>query len=292
MSDHSTVADKAPTESSPSLLRQMHMSDLPKVLNIIEAYDDDDSEAAESDYHNAGFDNQFVMEVDNNVIGVTGYREVEATDNTAWLSWTYLDKAYRGQGLGKKMTSLLLDKLRAANGRKIFVKVSDYDDPEEGKIYERALKMYHSLGFQTEVTSYDFYDKDENQFILGLNLKDDELDQEEPDIAAEKPVIRFNGLHEIAETEGSYTFSWVVEDSIKLMGKRNFSTEDLTIGIESVIQQDGRKIFLTFPSNLVLIHTPLQAAGFKYVGELKNYYELGIHELHFTHDLSHSINTD
>ena len=50
-------------------------------------------------------------------------------------------------------------------------------------------------------------------------------------------------------------------------------------------EKKGRKIFITFPSNLPLIHLPLQEAGFKYIGELKNYYELGIHEMHFVHNL-------
>jgi len=34
---------------------------------------------------------------------------------------------------------------------------------------------------------------------------------------------------------------------------------------------------------LPLIHKPLQEAGFKYVGSLKNYFELGIDEMHFVH---------
>lgn len=145
--------------------------------------------------------------------------------------------------------------------------------------------MYQSLGFKEELISLDFYDEDENQRILGLNLTEETPD-EELEIQDEKPVIRFNGLYEIAETDGAYTFSWIVEDKVKLFGKRSFTVEDLNIGIESVKYQGGRKIFLTFPSNLVLIHRPLQAAGFKFVGELRDYYEPGVHELHFTHDLS------
>ena len=271
-------------------LRPMYMSDLPQVLRIIDDVDEDDAESAEADYEQEGFDNQFVLEVEGEVVGVTGYREVSATDNTYWLSWTYLDEAVRGQGLGKSMLADILTKLRDAKARKLFVKISSYEDPEEGKIYERALKMYQSSGFQTEVVSESFYDDGEDQLILGLNLRvesagavDDEVKVED-----EKPVIRFNGLHEIADTDGAYPFAWEVRDSIKLFGKRSFSTEDLLLGLRSVKESGGRRVFLTFPSNLPLIHKPLQAAGFNYVGQLADYYERGVHEFHFVHDL-HSV---
>jgi len=269
-------------------LRAMCLGDLSKVLKIIRAHDEDDAEAAESDYQVEGFENQFVLEVDDKVIGVTGYREVAATDSTCWLSWTYLDESFRGQGLGKGMVKDLLDKLHSKNCRKLFVKVSDYEDPEDGKIYQAAYKMYESLGFKEEVVSLDFYDEGENQHILGLSLSDffNYETEEEVEIIDEKPVIRFDGLHEIAETEGAYTFTWIVKESKKLFGKRNFSVLDLKIGLEAVKDNGGRKIFLTFPSNLPLIHDPLQKAGFKYVGCLADYYEQGVHEFHFTHDLT------
>jgi len=286
MNELSTVTDNQ-TQHTPTL-RPMNMSDLVTVVKIILAHDEDDGEAAEKDYLDNGIDNQFVLEQSGKIIGVTGYREVTGTDQTAWLTWTYLDEVFHGKGFGKAMVSDLLDKLRSLNARKIFTKVSDYEDPDEGKIYERALKTYKSLGFEEEVVSHDFYDEDENQIILGLHLRqeDSSFSEEELKIAEEKPIIRFDGLYEIAETEGAYAFSWVVKDTKKLFGKRNFTEEDLRIGLESVKSAGGRKTFLTFPSNLPLIHKPLQAAGFKYVGRLENYYEQGVHEFHFTHDLN------
>jgi GNAT superfamily N-acetyltransferase len=277
-----------PQETQAPELRAMYMSDLPQVLAIIEEHDDDDAESAEADYQEEGFDNQFVLEVDGTVVGVIGYREVSATDNTYWLSWTYLDKSVRGRGLGKGMLAQVLQKLREANARKLFVKISSYEDPDEGKIYERAMKMYQSSGFQTEVVSESFYDEGEDQFILGLDLQggDADFSGDFPKVEEEKPVIRFNGLHEIADSDGAYTFAWEVQDSIKLFGKRNFSVDDLVLGLRSVKEAGGRRVFLTFPSNLPLIHKPLQAAGFKFVGQLTDYYERGVHEFHFTHDLA------
>jgi hypothetical protein len=196
-----------------------------------------------------------------------------------------LQKAQQGKGYGKAMLNQLLAKMREANLRKVFVKVSDYECPDDGKIYERAYKLYQSLGFEPEVITKNFYDDGESQHILGLKLQSQGDQLEAPEVQDEKPVIRFNGLHEIAETEGSYTFNWTVKEKASLFGKRSFSVEDLQIGLRSVKSEGGRKVFLTFPSNLPLIHRPLQAAGFKYVGQVSDYYELGVHEMHFTHEL-------
>lgn len=272
-----------PAVNALPTMRPMYMSDLPRVIEIIDHYDDDDAEAAENDFQNNGLDDHFVLELNDQVIGVTGYRTVAATDRTSWLSWTYLHHAHRGRGLGKYMTQELINKIKELNGRKLFVKVSDYDDPKEGKIYAAALAMYQSLGFAEEVRTIDFYDEGEDQMILGLSLEP--APEEGVPVAEEKPIIRFNGMHEIAETEGSYTFQWEVRNKKKLFGNRNFTVEDLKIGLNAVKNDGGRKIFLTFPSNLPLIHKPLQAAGFKYVGQVSDYYESGVHEFHFSHDL-------
>ncbi|MDH5181110.1 MAG: GNAT family N-acetyltransferase [Gammaproteobacteria bacterium] len=267
-------------------LRPMYMSDLNTVVKIIEATDEDDAEEAREIYQEYGVEGQFVLEHDNKIIGVIGYSEVPGTDGTYWLSWTYLDPAFQGLGMGKQMLNDLLNMLREKNGRKIFVKVSDYDDPEDGRVYERAMKLYESVGFVEELVGKDFYDEGENQHIYGLKLRDAASDEEdEVEIADEKPVIRFDGMYEIGDSDGAYTFSWTVKDNKGLFEKRNFTVEDLRLGIDAVRNEGGRKIFLTFPSNLPLIHTPLQAAGFKFVGRLTDYYEKGVHELHFTHDL-------
>jgi len=264
-------------------LRPMYNGDLHHVIKIIDEYDDDDSEAAAEDYEETGLEDQFVLEVNDKIVGVTGFRRVPASDKTAWLSWTYVDKAQVAQGYGKTMVKQLLAKLVDEDARKIFVKVSNYEDMEKGKIYERAHKMYQSLGFELELTNKDFYDVDEDQLIYGKLLSGST--GEEPEVLEEKPVIRFNGMYEIAESDGAYTFSWVVEDKKPLFGKRSFSVEDLNIGLQAVENDGGRKVFLTFPSNLPLIHRPLQVAGFKYVGDLLDYYEKGVHEMHFSHTL-------
>jgi len=264
-------------------LRTMYMQDLPKVIDIINAHDEDDAECAEQQYHELGFDNQFVLELDDKVIGVTGYQGIEATDNSYWLSWTYLAPELQGKGLGKEMLESLIDKLKQQNARKLFVKVSDYIDEDGNDLYQNAHKLYQSLDFKLEVTNHDFYDEAENQLILSLTLLPEE--ETEQTVAEEKPNMKFNGLYEIEETDGAFSFSWEVIEKFSLFGKKTFTAQDLRLGLETVKNRNGRKVFLTFPSNLPLIHGPLQGSGFKYVGQLTDYYEHGVHELHFSHDL-------
>jgi len=261
------------------------MSDFEPVIRIINAHDEDDAESAEADYQHEGVDNQFVYELDEKLIGVTGYRAVPATKGTYWLSWTYLLPEFQGKGYGKKMLSELFSLLREKEARKLFVKVSDYKDETGVNIYESAFKTYQSLNFIEEVVNNDFYDEGENQHILSLSLSDETSDNsdEEIQVADEKPVIQFSGLMEIAESDGAYTFNWEVQEKKKLFGKRNFTVTDLLIGISAAKESNARNIFLTFPSNLPLIHKPLQAANFKYVGNLKDYYEKGVHEYHFVY---------
>jgi GNAT superfamily N-acetyltransferase len=263
-----------------ALLRKMELGDLRHVVRIIHEHDEDDAESAEKSYQDTGFDHQFVLERDDTVIGVTGYREIPACDRSYWLSWTYLDQKYRGQGYGKQMLQEIIDKLRTTKARKLFVQVSDYEDPNDGKIYEAALNLYRSMGFELEVTSEDFYDEGESQLILGLVLEKDNTD--EVRIEDEKVCLEFSNLIELAETESAYTFGWTAKAKKSIFSaKRNFTALDLKIGLESVNENGGRIVFLTFPSNLPLIHEPLQKAGFRLIGQLADYYEQGLHELHF-----------
>lgn len=267
-------------------LRPMYMSDLVTVLKIIDAHDEDDATAAEDDYQSDGIENQFVLELGEKIIGVTGYRAIEASDNSYWLSWTYLSPDYQRQGLGRQLLQQLTDKLREKSARKLFVKVSDYC--EDGKkLYENAFHAYRSFGFTEEVINRDFYEEGESQHILSFDFSNKsqnvESEAQGKKIIEERPNIQFCGLYEIAETDGSYSFRWEVKETKKLFAKRNFTAADVQTGIDAAKEQGARKIYLTFPSNLPLIHKPLQDAGFDYVGCLSDYYEDGIHEYHFVY---------
>ena len=267
-------------------IREMTPADIDAVVAIITDVDDEDGAAAASDFaEEGGTDGHFVLTFDDDVpIGVSGFHHVPATERTSSLSWTYLAREHRGQGHGGALIRHAVEHLREMGCRKVFVKVSDYVDPDEGPLYEAALRIYASLGFARELTARDFYDEGENLTIHGLCLAVAD-DPDAPPIAEERPAIEFVGLHEIADTDGAYTFEWTVGRSSLFKKRGGFDRGDLMLGLEGVKRAGGRKVFLTFPSNLPAIRDPLQAAGFERIGQLEDYYERGLHELHFAHDL-------
>ncbi|MCK5726287.1 MAG: GNAT family N-acetyltransferase [Thiotrichaceae bacterium] len=258
-------------------LREMKETDINAVVALIEAHDEDDAEQAEKEYREMGghFD-QYVLESEGNIIGITGYITPPSCERTHWLSWTYIHPDHTNQGHGRTMLTELIDHIKAQEGRKLFIKVSDYVDEEGKAVYAIALHLYRSLGFRVEITHKDFYDEGESQHILGLRLKPEQPKFTKP----EEWPVQFNSVYEIAETDDSYSFGWI-DDADEL-----FDEDDVHKGIDSVADDEGRMIFLTFPSDYLNIKEPLVAAGFRLSGTLLDYFDDGVHELHFTHKVN------
>lgn len=260
--------------SSFKLLREMETSDIGKVFKIIESHEEDDAEEAAAGYQEiGGVMDQYVLEHEGKVIGVTGYMTPPACEQTHWLSWTYVDDDYVNQGHGRKMLEEIISHLKSLGGRKLFVKVSDYVDDEDGAIYAAALHLYKSLGFELEITHKDYYDEDESQMILGLRLKD-----KDPSVVSapnEDRNVKFNAVYEVAETDNTYSFGWNDE------GDEPLTMEDVNIGVNHVKENEGRAIFLSFPSNYNGVSETILAAGFTNAGVLDDYFEDGLHEQHF-----------
>ncbi|HIQ15221.1 MAG TPA: GNAT family N-acetyltransferase [Leucothrix sp.] len=260
------------------LLEEMQTDDIDDVLTIIESHDEDDAEEAEEGFRGiGGCMDMYVLRHEGKIIGVTGFSTPPGCDQTHWLSWTYVHDDYTNKGFGRKMLSELIDHLKEKEGRMLFVKVSDYVDEEDGAIYAAALHLYQALGFKIELTHPDYYDEGESEICLGLRLRDTPAMVADIDIAKEEVAIQFNAVFEIAETDNAYTFGWDDE------GEQVFNQEDVTIGLDNVREQEGRMVFLSFPSNYNGVKEPLLAAGFKESGKLHNYYEDGIHDQHYTY---------
>lgn len=253
--------------------------DLARVLEIISEHDEDDAEEAEKTLSSPNCIN-WVGVRDGTVVGISGYERVIGTDKTAYLSWTYVQKAHCGKGIGTQLLDLVLDHAENEKCRLMLVKVSDYIEPGASiSIYDAAKKLYLKKGFRKQIYCNDFYDEGEGIEILSLRLNNNNHDT--PKIKDEKPRLEFCGLREIAETHGAYTFDWSAPSGFSFSSRRNFSVDDIRVGLAAAKNACARAVFLTFPSNLPLIHKPLQQAGFKYLGEVKDYYEDGLNEMHF-----------
>ena len=252
--------------------------DLARVLEIISEHDEDDAEEAEKSL-NSSHDINWVAVRNGIVVGISGYERVLGTDKTAYLSWTYVQKAYCGKGIGSQLLDAVLDHARGEGCRLMLVKLSDYIESGASiSIYNAAKQLYLKKGFTTQIFCNDFYDEGEGIEILSVRLQNS---ADTPKIKDEKPRLAFFGLREISETHGAYTFDWNSPPGFSFSSKRNFSKDDIQLGLDAAENACARAVFLTFPSNLPLIHRPLQQAGFKYLGEIKDYYEDGLDEMHF-----------
>ena len=262
-------------------LHELNVEHLKSVIKIIEEHDEDDAEDAKEDFEQNGLENHWIISVAGKVSGVSGYRQIPETFGSAYLSWTYINKKLIGKGLGKKLFLHVMEQIKISGGNEVFIKLSTYKDEEGYEVYGGARKFYTSMGFKEQITAFDYYNEGEDLIIFSKQLIAEEAPEQ---ILPEMPKIEFVDIFEIFGTDGSYSFDWKVGDK-KLFEKRGFIAEDLMIGLREVKRRGGRKVFLTFPSNLPLIHEPMVNAGFKFLGELENYYEPGLNELHFSHDL-------
>ena len=73
-------------EQDKPTLRPMNMSDLVKVIKIIEEHDEDDGEAALDDYSQKGVGGQYIMLLEGAIIGVTGAKEIENSEKSCLAS--------------------------------------------------------------------------------------------------------------------------------------------------------------------------------------------------------------
>ncbi|MFT4924275.1 MAG: ribosomal protein S18 acetylase RimI-like enzyme [Phenylobacterium sp.] len=262
--------------------RHMEPDDLEQVLNIILAHDEDDAEEAEKNYQQNSVDGQYVMLLDEQIIGVSGARLLDDCDNSFSLSWTYVDKQHCRKGYGRQMLQHVLDELKTYNARKVFVYVSDYRDESGNNIYAGALHLYQACGFEIELKIADYYDEDEALTVLGLLLQKKEQEQEQEQegealtIKPESPKVKFNQLIHIAETESAYNFGW----QTKRFGY-NFRAQDILTGLDAAHQSGATIVLISFPSNYQNVKPQLNEAGFREVGQLTDYYENGVHEVHY-----------
>jgi len=257
--------------------RAMRRDDVSTVLEIIGQHDEDDYEEAKETYRES-LEGQFVLAKDGRVVGSTGAEYAEETDNTYWLSWTYLAAEHQGTGLGAVMLVKMLDQLRELEARKVFVSTSDFVDLQKGEVYRDALKAYQRLGFQEEVRHKDYYERNESQIVLGLRLGPDPVHgaQPEPDMRAGAIV----GFGEVPEAEDSFAVDWEFAEGGG--GSRSQDLEDL---VQEAARKGGRVVFASAPSDASRVMSLFKSAGFVEEGRLEDFYEDGIDDVHFRYDV-------
>ena len=255
--------------------RPMSPKDVPAVLKIIETHDEDDAEWAAQTYSNRGHFGQFVLTEGKRVAGVSGYSLADGTDNAYWISWTYIDEASQGQGLGTFLLERVLEKLQEEGARKVFVSTSDYQE-EGSNIYANAVRLYESAGFQLEVKTPDFYEKGESQLIYGLTL---DATQPPPIEFADRSEesIGLSRLFRIDETEDCAGLDWEFMEE-----GPSFTVEDLAVMLNEAKTGEARCLFVSFASDLTQALPVVERCQMKEAGRLKDFWATGIDDVRYS----------
>ena len=260
---------------SEPIFRPMSSADIAPALEIIADHDEDDFEWAQRTYER-GLANQFVMEIDAQLVGVTGAEPIPDTDRAWGISWTYLNRNSRGRGLGRTLLESLMDELRHMGARKAFVNTSDYIDPEDGDIYRNAREAYRAVGFAEEMRHANYYERGESQITYGVRLEPlatgtgRELNRQR---------ISLTDVDEIPECDGAYWLSWEFDDE-------GTDPMDFRMISEQVAAWDGRVIFMAFPSDLEHFSDFMNRCRFRKDGALQDFYEDGVDRIHFRFDIA------
>ncbi|MEW2919710.1 GNAT family N-acetyltransferase [Ruegeria sp. ANG10] len=255
-------------------LKPMEWLHVSPAVQIIAQTDEDDADEAENKFVHEGTDNMFVLQDRGEVLGLIGYCLDEDAPDIAWLSWTYLDQAHAGKGLGSQMLNDLLGKLAQMHVRKIFIETSDYEEFGK-KLYAAAHKLYEEFGAEVELTVPGYHGPREAKIIYGLD------NPEAPEIQAAEPSpttgLSFTDIHKAAETDDVAGLRWC-ETSTGLSG--------LDQQLSLARAQSYRMAVLAIPSDLSNANaTDLQAHGLKKCGELKEFYGKDLHQVWWSSNL-------
>ncbi len=254
--------------------RPMTAADASAALEIIRACDEDDYETARISYEEGGPKDQYVLTQQGRVIGVTGYRPIEFTDRSYWLSWPYLDDKLRGLGLGEAMIERVLAVLGEMDARKVFVNTSDLSDSRGGQLYADAIQWYEAAGFRLELRYEDYYEPGESRLTYGRRVGP--LYGSRPAFEPNPRGIVLLEVDEIAETDNAYFIDWDYSED-----RTMFHPQELIDMIRQVRDWEGRCIFVGFPSPLKMVEEEFKTAGFFNCGRLIDFYEDGIDETHY-----------
>ena len=257
--------------------REMTPADVPAALDVIRRFSEDDYQVARHGL-NRDVENQFVLVVEGSVVGVTGVRYIEGTDNAYWLSWTYLREDQRGKGLGQMLLGGVFEMLARMDARKVFLTTSDLRDAPDGPLlYGPAIKAYGRAGFKEEARHAQFYTDDEGQIVMGRRVNPDPAPPGNP---PETRGCRVTDVEEIVETDDAYLLDWSFASP-----ERAATTAEIRAELDRLVELEARVAFAGIPSDAPAVIALFKAAGFVDDGRLIDFYEDGVDEVRLRFDL-------
>jgi len=263
--------DEQETPDEQRYVRPMERGDIPAVVAIIYAHDEDDGEEAQDSFEET-IAGMYVAVDDGQIVGVTGAVRDDETIDICWLSWTYVDEGRTGEGIGRYLVNGLLNELKDAGMRKVFISTGDYY--EDGvDIYGPAKAFYVKLGAELELKQDDYYGAGEARYVYGLDLVEPGRTYKSKHMGN----LVFDGLHPAPETDDALSLTWVefksdcpIENPLEFLEKL----------IADARQEKARFILASIPEDLSAgAISGLKEKGFSPKGELKDYYGTGVHQL-------------
>lgn len=254
--------------SSKPTVKPMNVTHLNEAVAIIAQTDDDDADEAFEDLKNKQCQNMFVLLERGKVLGVTGFTPVDGSNDSAWLSWTYLDEVQQGKGLGRFLLDGLLEHLSNIGVRKLFISSSDYKEDGEC-IYAAAHKMYESLGAQKELIVEDYHDEGEAKIIYSLI----NTSQEAAPPSTLDPIkgIEFSNPIRAEESKNGFALHWAVKGE---------GISGLDTAIAEADKQYFSPVYVVLPADVSkFTATDLKDQGFEKVGSLTDFYEVGLDQI-------------
>ena len=253
--------------------RPLVEADVVDALRIIRAHDSDDGDVARAAYAHS-LDHQYVMARSGRVMGVTGGNPVDGTYGSWWLSWTYLDGAERGRGLGGAMLQRMLHVFARKGARKVFLTTSDLRTRTGTLKYGPAMRAYLRAGFDFEAHHPDFYEVGEGMVVMGRRVRA----RVRLPLPVDERSFALSAAERVVETDDAWYLDWRYAEA----GQGSTVTE-----IEAAVGalEDARVAFVGIPSDLPLAETRLRDAGFYCDGRLTDFHEDGVDELRLRRDL-------
>lgn len=156
-------------------IRNMRIENRERVADIIRAHDEFDGDCAQryfadyfADPKRQESESELVCVAEDNkglVTGVSGFTpDKYHTPGVYWLNWTYIDEAFRRQGIASTLLAHVTEKAREAGGRKLYI---DTGGKEE---YAAAVAFYHKTGFESLGCLKDYYGPGDDLLILGKSI--------------------------------------------------------------------------------------------------------------------------
>ncbi|MFT7534636.1 MAG: hypothetical protein ACI85K_000585 [Hyphomicrobiaceae bacterium] len=252
----------------------MTEADVAPALQLIEACDDEEVIEARADYAES-IEDQFVLEHQGRLLGVTGFEAIEGTDRSYWLGWTFMNPDERSPAMGEAMMRDLFVVLRGRKARKLFAQVSDWFSGGLRCSHRFQRDVYELAGLVEEFRIDNYYDTREAMLGLGLHLATPQ--PVDPPIDEDARGIVSLGVDEIDDCEAASFLDWDYVDAPQADGIKE--------AIDIARRQKMRAVFASAASHAVGAAQQLQSAGFQNVGRWTDYHEDGMHEEQFRFDL-------